>query len=263
MNGRAILVVCAIAACLLVVMIPYAGAATGTGTSSASSGYLARDNPEFISAEKLHVAYLGEVQQARMDGVIQYIDLISGGKGSISLRMMQEDYMMAVSSIPFMHTADEIEATRDDMRVQTQLFAEETKAQIVMFNGSTSTMRNYSSASMQTVEASFDNLEDSLWLARDTARLTVFNTYSDKRDQVIAELSAQGIDTALAKNISHQIDARRVELQAALAKKQAGTIQNVNSGLKALNWQFRDALLGYRTDLKIQLDKAAILAMPN
>ena len=36
-----------------------------------------------------------------------------------------------------------------------------------------------------------------------------------------------------------------------------------NSGLKTLNFQFRDIVQGYRTDLKIQLDKAAILAMPD
>jgi len=263
MNGRIFLFLCAVAACLFVATVPLAGAATSTITPSGSSGYLARDNPELISAQKMHVAYLGEVQQARMDGVIQYIDTISGGKGSYNLRMMQEDYMVTASSIPFMHTADEIDAARDDMRVQTQLFSEETKAQMGIFNGSTNMMRECTNASIQAVEGSFSNLSDSLWLSRDTARLTVFNTYSEKREELLSALSAQGVDTSLAKEIANRIDAHRSELQAALSKKQAGAIQNVNSGLKALNVQFRDIVQGYRTDLKIQLDTAAILAIPN
>ena len=220
------------------------------------------DNPELISAEKTHVAFLGEDQQARMDGVIQYIDAISGGRGSYNLRMMQEDYMVTASSIPFMHTADEIDAAREDMRDETQLFSEETKAQMGTFNGSTNTMRQCASASMRVVEGSFTTVKDSLWLARDTARLTVFNTYSEKRDELLVELNAQGIDTSLAENITSQIDAQRSGLESALSKKQVGAIQIVNSGLKALNCQFRDSVQSYRTDLKMQLDKAAILAIP-
>jgi hypothetical protein len=263
MNGRAILLLCAVAACIIFVTVPFACAATGAITPTDKSGPLARDNPELISAEKTHVAYLGEVQQARMDGVIQYIDSISGGRGSYNLRMMQEDYMVTASSIPFMHTSDEIDAAREDMRVSTQQFAEETKAQMGIFNGSTDMMREYTNASMDLVEGSFSNLSDSLWLARDTARLTVFNTYSEKRKELLSTLKAKGVDTSLAEKITTQINAQRSELQAALSKKQVGTIQNVNSGLKTLNFQFRDIVQGYRTDLKIQLDKAAILAMPD
>ena len=254
---------CAVLTCLIAIAVPLVGAATVTSSQSNSTSYLARDNPELISALKLHVAILGQEQQARMDGVIRYIDSISGGTSSYNLRMMQEDYMSTASSIPFMNTADEIDSAREDMRVQTRLFAEETKAQLVIFNGSTDAMGGSINASMRTVEESFSNLSDSLWLARDTARLTVFNTCSDERTQLLAGLNAQGVDISLAKNLSEQIDAQRSALTTALSSKKVGTIQNVNSGIKDLNRQFRDVILTYRADLKIQLDKAAILAIPN
>ncbi|MCX6697328.1 MAG: hypothetical protein NTV84_07190 [Methanoregula sp.] len=258
---------CTILTCLIALAVPLVGAvqdpSPGILPQSNSTSYLARDNPELISALKLHVAILGQEQQARMDGVIRYIDSISGGTSSYDLKMMQEDYMSTASSIPFMNTADEIDSAREDMRIQTRLFAEETKAQILNYNGSTDAMSGSINASMRTVEESFSNLSDSLWLARDTARLTVFNTCSDERTQLLAGLNAQGVDISLAKNLSEQIDAQRSALTTALSSKKVGTIQNVNSGIKDLNRQFRDVILMYRSDLKIQLDKAAILAIPN
>ena len=263
MKTQRMVCLCAIFTCLIALVIPLVGALPVTPSPADSSGYLARDNPELISALKLHVAILGQEQQARMNGVIRYVDSISGGTSSYNLRMMQEDYMSTASSIPFMNTADEIDSAREDMRVQTSLFAEETKAQLLLFNGSTDAMSGSINASMRTVEESFSNLTGSLWLARDSARLTVFNTCSEERTQLLAGLSAQGVDVSLAKNLSEQIDAQRSALTAALSSKKAGTIQDVNSGIKYLNRQFRDEILTYRAALKIQLAKAAILAIPN
>jgi hypothetical protein len=266
MKTQRVLCLCAILTCIIAVAIPLAGAAApapGILPQSNTTSYLSRDNPELISALKLHVAILGEEQQARMDGVIWYIDSISGNKGSYSLRMFQEDYMTTASSIPFMNTADEIDSAREDMRFQTRLFAEETKAQLGNFNGSTDAMGGSINASMRAVEESFSNMTDSLWLVRDTARLSVFNTYSEKRAELLAGLSAQGVDTSLAKNLSDKIDAQRSALTGALSTKKTGTIQNVNSGIKDLNRQFRDVVQEYNADLKIRLDKVAILAIPN
>jgi len=263
MKTQRMICLCAIFTCLIAIAVPFVGAATVPSSQSNSTSYLARDNPELISALKLHVAFLGQEQQARMDGVIRYIDSISGGTGSFNLRMMQEDYMTSASSIPFMNSADEIDSAREDMRIQTRLFAEETQAQLVLFNGSTDAMDGSINASTRAIEESFSNIKDSLWLVRDTARLTVFNTYSEKRAELLAGLSAQGVDISHAKNLSDQIDAQRSALTAVISSKKSGTIQNANSGIKDLNRQFRDEILTYRANLKIQLDKAAILAIPD
>jgi len=267
MKIRRMVCLCAILTCLIALAVPLVGAvqapSPGILPQSNSTSYLTHDNPELISALKLHVAILGQEQQARMNGVIRYIDSISGGSGSYNLRMMQDDYMSTASSIPFMNTGDEIDSARKDMRVQTSLFAEETKAQLLNYNGSTDAMSGSINASMRTVEDSFSNLTGSIWLARDSARLMVFNTCSEERTQLLAGLSAQGVDVTVAKNLSERIDAQRSALTAVLSSKKAGSIQDVNSGIKDLNRQFRDEILTYRAALKIQLDKAAILAIPN
>ena len=61
-----------------------------------------------------------------MEGVIQYIEQISGGMGSARLYQIQEDYLIAAPSIPVFRTANEINIAREEMRYQSLLFAEET-----------------------------------------------------------------------------------------------------------------------------------------
>ena len=59
--------------------VPLAGAVTQT---TGKSGSHDQDKAEIISPLKMHIAYIGKTQQARMDGVITYIDSISGGTGT-------------------------------------------------------------------------------------------------------------------------------------------------------------------------------------
>jgi hypothetical protein len=227
----------------------------------ASKDTLAQDNPELIGPLKTHVAYVGQTQDARMDGVIDYIDTISDGTGSGSLREIQEDYMAVASSIPVMQTADDITDARTKLQRQSRLFAEETKHQIVTFNGSTDAMRAKTSASMQVVEDSITNLKESLWLAKDTARLTVFNQESEQRTAVLRSLTKKGIDVSQARNISEQIDARRTDIQKALSSKSVSALKAANQGLKLLNREFRTTVEESQTNYQIEMKRAAILAM--
>jgi hypothetical protein len=66
---------------LSVLFISMAGAATQNQDQSGSQSYVIQDSAELISLLKMHIAYVGKTQQARMDGVIMYIDRISGGTG--------------------------------------------------------------------------------------------------------------------------------------------------------------------------------------
>jgi hypothetical protein len=236
-------------------------AALDRDTIPVSKDPLAENNPEIVSALKTHVAYVGQTQQARMDGVIAYIDRISGGNGTSNLHYIEEDYMATASSIPVMQTADEITEAREELRTQSQLFAEETKAQIVLFNGSTDDMRGSISNSVQSVDNSYSSMKDSLWLAKDTARITVFNQASQQRTALLNSLSKQGIDISLARNISQQIDTQRSAIQKALSDNSVSSLKTANSGLKALNRQFRGTVQVYRTDMQIQMKQAYVLAM--
>ena len=241
---------------------PVLASVTTDGTPiPVSKDTLAQDNPELIGPLKTHVAYVGQTQDARMDGVIDYIDTISGGTGSGSLREIQEDYMAVASSIPVMQTADDIADARTELQRQSRLFAEETKLQIVTFNGSTDAMREKTSASMQPVEDSITNLKDSLWLAKDTARLTVFNQESQQRAAILRSLTKKGIDVSQAKNISEQIDARRSDIQKALSDKSVRALKTANQGLKLLNREFRTTVEESQTNYQIEMKRAAILAM--
>jgi hypothetical protein len=250
-------------ACLVLILLiaPYVSASVDSTTIPFSKDPNAVDNPELISTFKFHTAYVGQSQEARMDGVIAYIDNISSGAGTSNLQQIRDDYLVIASSIPLMTTNDEISGARDEMRKQTQLFAYETQAQLVMFNGSTDDMRSDISTSVQAADASITNLRDSLWLARDSARLTLFNTESEQRARLLLSLDRQGIDTSLARNISDQIDAQRAGLTEALSNNSAPALLTVNTGIRTLNKQFRSTVMNSQAAMAIELKREAMMAM--
>ena len=53
---------------------------------------------------------------------------------------------MAAFPVPVMRTVEEITEARGEMRRQSILFADETNAQMAMFNGSTADMRSSAEA---------------------------------------------------------------------------------------------------------------------
>ena len=150
---------------------------------------------------------------------------------------------------------------RTELQRQSRLFSEETKTQMVVFNGSTDTMRDVASASIKTMEDSITSLKDSLWLANESSRLTVFNQESEQREAVIRDLSKQGVDISKIANISQQMDAQRSDLQKALSAKSATALKTTNSGLNLLNREFRTTVEESRANLQIEMARAAILAM--
>lgn len=222
---------------------------------------LAQDNPELISALRIHIAYVGHEQTARMNGVIAYIDTISGGRGTLNLQNIQEDYLATASSISVLKYADEITEARQELSLQSRLFADEAKMQMVIFNGSTNDMKESITASIRTVDGPISNFKDSLWLAKNNARITVFYKYSEKRKALLRGISRQGINISRAQDISDQIDAQRSVLEDAVGDNPDKAIKTVNSGLKLLNRQFRDTVQDYRTELQILIKSTAMMAM--
>jgi hypothetical protein len=246
---------------LLVLVILPVTASVDSTVIPKSKDPLAQDRPDVIAVIKTHVAYVGEAQQARMDGVIHYIALISNDSGTSSLQEIRDDYMTTASSIPLMSTANEITEARNELQAQSRLFSEETKSQMITFNGSFDDLRGNISIPVRIVDDSFNGMKDALWLAKDSARLTVFNTESVQRSLLLDSLEKQGIDISKARNISEQIDAQRVALQKALVDNSAASLRTVNDGIKSMNREFRTAVQEYRTDMQIQMKQAAVLAM--
>ena len=246
--------------CIILVIAPLVSALPDNTAQSGSRNTIIQDDAELLSPLKTHAAYVGKMQQARMDGVIQYIDRISEGAGSAYLQQIQEDYLIAAFSIPIMRTADEINTAREEMRQQSILFADETNNQIMMFNGTTDEMRATAHAHMQIAEGTFNSIMYSSWLASETTRLTVFNQSVERRTAVLETLSAQGLDISQARDLSNQIDVQHLELEDALLQNRDGALPSITSGLKQLNQQFRNMIDSYQMSALIQMKSADMMS---
>jgi hypothetical protein len=184
-------------------LVPAAGAVTISSGQSGSQNYIIQDSTELISPLKMHIAYVGKTQQVRMDGVIMYIDRISGGTGSGGLRQIEKDNLTAAFQVPVMRTVEEITETREEMRHQSKLFSDETNAQLAAFNGSVTDRRLSAEATLHPVEESFSCLRYSSWLASRTTRAMVFNQSTERRMAILEYLSLHGMDVLPIRKIFH------------------------------------------------------------
>ena len=226
-----------------------------------SQNYLAKDDPQIIAALKSHIVYIAESQQARMNGVIRYAGTISNSSGVEELRWIQEDYLTAASSIPLMYTSDQINAARLDMQDQSVRFSDETANQLVVFNGNADSMRAFINDSMKGFDDSFNDPNHTQWLTTARARLTVFNESANDRNATLFALKAQGVDVNRAEKISDEINAEHTELMSVLMHKGDVTIEQVNSKIRVLNQDFRNAIRDYRANMQVQVQFAAIQAI--
>jgi hypothetical protein len=227
----------------------------------ASTGPLNKDSPELISVLKTHTAYVGVMQQARMNGVIEYIDRISDGAGTTNLRWIQDDYLAAASSISLLYTSDEITAAREEMRAQSIRFSDETKTQMAAFNGNDADLKASTNETQADAEDNFSRMPGSTWLKKGSARLAAFNTSAEKRVALLLTLSKKGADITEASKLSDQIDAKRIELQEVVVKNKNGAVLSLNSGIARLNSQFRTTVDESLKNREIQLQAAALMAM--
>lgn len=260
MNGRQFAGRILLLVISFVIIAPVASALGENRDIPLSTGPLDKDNPELISVLKMHTAYVGVTQQARMNGVIGYIDRISDGAGSTNLRWIQDDYLAAASSIPLLYTSDEITAARVEMRTQSIRFFDEINTQMAAFNGNATDMKASTDETVADAETTFAHMPDSVWLIKDSARLAAFNTSAEKRATLLLTLTRKGMDITEVRKLSDQIDAMRTELQAVVVKNQDGAILSLNSGIARLNSQFRSTVDEALNNREIQLKAAAILS---
>jgi len=244
--------------CFLLVSAVYA--ISNTMEIPASQDPLERDSPENLAALKSHIAYTSESQEARMSGVISYIERISDRQGIEKLHQIRNDYLAAAATIPVLPTADGINDIQGDMCKLSQQFAAETKSQIQFFNGTTDAMQESINVSEQAFDESMNNAPDPLWLSHDNARLKVFLRESRERTEILESLNKSSVDITEARAVSDRIDAKRPELETALHKRD-GSIGAVNTEIKSLNQQFRNTIAKYHRDLKTRQSIAASTAM--
>jgi hypothetical protein len=252
------------AACLAILMlaVPFVSASVGSTSIPGSSGPGQADQPDAIASLKLHTAYVCEDQDLSMLGTIHYIDTISKGAGITGLQQIRDDYLVIASSIPMMRTSDDITRARDELREQTQQFAEETAARMVQFNGSRAAMKTSSRAYINTTRTILSGNESTHWLANESARLTLFNRASVERLLLLRELGRQGINTNTTQlvNLSAGIDAERPDLRNALSNKSTEALESANEAIRILTHQFRDRVAAVRAAHEIELKRDAMMA---
>lgn len=246
---------------LLLITAPALAAVSADIPVPESTDPLAQDDPVLIANLKTHVADVGQSQDARMGGVIAYIDSISSGRGSAGLRDVRDDYLIAASTIPLMQSGDDIAEARRELGRLSRCFAEETTRQLAIYNGNITTMRAEGESAMQAMEASYSSMKDSLWLAKDSARLEVFNRDLQQRTLLLRQLSRQGIDVSKGENVSQQIESLRPMVREAVEGKSLSAIRDANARQKTLNQEFRKIAGEYQNDREIGMKRAAILAM--
>ena len=235
-----------------------AGALSGDISKPGSQGQLAENSPEILSALKAHSLSMGESQEARMNGVIRYIDCIGQGSVIEELGWIQEDYLTAAASIPLMKTSAEINSARQDMQVNSVLFSDETANRLVRLGGNAGSMKDYINDSEQLFEAASANKSAHHWLESGNARLIIFDKSAGNRNLTLADLSNGGIDITKAKTISDAISRERPVLQEIVNHKGEITIRAENGKLRILNLQFRSAIRECRAKLVIKNQVAVI-----
>jgi hypothetical protein len=247
---------------LLLFLVPFVSAAVDRATIPKSTDPDYADRPDAIATLKNHIAFVAGDQNLRMEGTIRYIDAISNGTGTVTLQQIQDDYLVIASSIPLMKTSSDITRAREDLRVQTEKFSEETKAQVVKNRGTNTGMRaSIRAIANESVSLETNSTRGALWLRNESARLVLFNKESNDRKSILSELANRSIDTTVAKNISEQIDSERSSLQGALTNKSSRALQSTNIKIKDLNRQFRENIAGIRAVMAIGMKRDAMMAM--
>ena len=224
-----------------------------------STGPLDKDNPELISVLKTHTAYVGVMQQARMNGVIAYIDRISDGAGTTNLRWIQDDYLAAASSISLLYTSDEITAAREEMRAQSIRFSDETKTQMAAFNGNDADLRVSTNATEADAETTFVRMPDSI-MAEKRQRTT--GSLQHQRRETCGSPSTllRGRVWISLKPVNFPTRSMPSEpsCRIVVVKNKNGAVLSLNSGIAKLNSQFRTTVDESLKNREIQLKAAAI-----
>lgn len=242
-------------------VVPFVSAAVSSDILSASPDPNSADRPEATASLKNHVAYVCELQDARMGGVIRYIGNISNGNGTTALEQMRDDYLVAASSIPLLQTNAEIVKARDSLRTYTSKFSEEAKARVAQYNGNNEALLIYTRAAVNGADASILRSNGTLWLASPSARMAVFNQDSMKRTQQIGFLANRSIDTKKIQNLSEQIDAKRPALEKALATKSPTLMKTTNEEIRVLTREYRSTVEAARAAWAFQTKLDAMMAM--
>ena len=203
-------------------------------------------NPEHITAMQACVAYAGAKGQAQMDGAISYIGTISNGAGTSQLSSIESQFTGTVSSVQSMTAADQIRAAESQMKTDRTSFMTAAKDELKEYNGTGKALAASINASVMAQSAIIQSLENTWWTDRQTARMDEFSVNDQRRNGVLSNLTAKGIDVSQAQAVETQIQQEGTVLNAALTSRDESAISAANEDLATLNKQFAEVVKGYR-----------------
>ena len=240
--------------CLIAAVMPV-GAAPVNGTAW-------NTNPEHITAMQAHVAYVGAIGQAQMNGAITYIGSISNGAGTGQLSSLESQFTGTESSVQTMTTADQIKAAETQMGADRKEFMTNAKGSLTEYNGTAKALRESVNASVIAQSGTIQALKNTWWTDRETARMDVFATNDQNRNNLLGKLSAKGIDVSQAQAVENQIQQEGTALKAAFGSQDNNAVKAANQQLSTLCTQFRDIVKGYRTAHPVTTTVTPAAAVP-
>ena len=255
MKNTRITMLCSICMICLVAAIMPAASALGNGTAW-------NDNPEHITAMKAHVAYVGTIGQAQMDGAISYIGTISNGAGTSQLSSIESQFTGTESSVQSMTAGDQIKAAETQMAGDRKDFMTTARGSLKEYNGTGKALRESINASVLAQAGTIQTLKNTWWTDRETARMDMFAQNDQRRNSVLSNLTAKGIDVSQAQAVESQIQQEGTVLKTALDNQDGKAVTAANQQLESLCTQFRDLVKGYRTVHPAKAPKTHTSAVP-
>jgi hypothetical protein len=228
--------------------LPAGSSTSDTQTASGQGGQNAwATNPQHIAAMQAGVAYRDALGQARMNGAITYIGSISNGAGTSQLSSDETQFTTAAASVQSMNSESQIKAAISQMGSDQKEFASDAKSALGQYNGNAGALKSSVNASVEAQSATLQGLKDTWWSDRQTARMDVFSTNDQRRNAILTNLTAKGIDDSQAQAVETQIQQEGTVLNAAFTSQDENAVKAANQDLATLTQQFAGIVKGYRT----------------
>jgi predicted nucleic-acid-binding protein len=236
----------------IAIMLLLGMAVPGVAAAPLSGAEEPIDIGEHVALAKAVVAYWSTLEEARMDGVIGYITGISAGAGAGMLPDLRAEFAGTADSVPGMTTMEEIKTAREKMKGTLQEFRAGTANLMKQYNGDVSALKAAVNASVESQADILAALRAAVWEARGTHRMDTFDRHVARAEEILAKLSARGVDVTAAQAALDTVKADRPALESAFASGDKAALKTALEQVKKDWAAFMDALKAIKGTAKEQ-----------
>ena len=127
-----------------------------------------------------------------------------------------------------MTAADQIKAAETQMSADRKEFMTDAKGSLTEYNGTAKALHESVNASVMAQSGTIQTLKNTWWTDRETARMDVFATNDQNRNNLLGKLSAKGIDVSQAQAVENQIQQEGTALKAAFDSQDNNAVKAAN-----------------------------------